>query len=175
MVREARVKVSWKGLQMVIHTGTLRMSQTKRSAHFGGQPIACELRHLPKTCIEAKIWIPFWGSNLQFMAIGAPQPRTDDHYSPPIPPCERKGVLLRLLLRLSPSTEESRFARLRLSSWSSDRIMDILCVYCFDVLGAELDKRAAIPFPAAHLAKTNPKLLTNGDAESHDVVSIDTN
>jgi hypothetical protein len=109
------------------------------------------------------------------MAIGAPQPRTDDHYSPPIPPCERKGVLLRLLLRLSPSTEESRFARLRLSSWSSDRIMDILCVYCFDVLGAELDKRAAIPFPAAHLAKTNPKLLSNGDAESHDVVSIDTN
>jgi hypothetical protein len=108
------------------------------------------------------------------MAIGAPQ-RTDDHYSPPIPPCERKGVLLRLLLRLSPSTEESRFARLRLSSWSSDRIMDILCVYCFDVIGAELDKRAAIPFPAAHLAKTNPKLLTNGDAESHDVVSIDTN
>jgi hypothetical protein len=53
--------------------------------------------------------------------------------------------------------------------------MDLLCVYCFDVLASELEKRSPIPFPAAHLAKTNPKLLTNGEAETHDVVSIDTN
>lgn len=53
--------------------------------------------------------------------------------------------------------------------------MDILCVYCFDVLLSELDKRSAIPFPAALLAKTSPNLLTSIDSDSHDVVSIDTN
>jgi hypothetical protein len=55
--------------------------------------------------------------------------------------------------------------------------MDVLCVYCFDVLVAELEKRSPIPFPAALLAKTNPNLLTSAEAESesHDVVSIDTN
>lgn len=53
--------------------------------------------------------------------------------------------------------------------------MDLLCVYCFDVLVAELEKRAPIPFPAAHLAKTHPKSLTNGETESRDIVSIDTN
>jgi hypothetical protein len=52
--------------------------------------------------------------------------------------------------------------------------MDVLCVYCFDVLVSELDKSTPIQFPAAHLAKTNPEQLTNGEAESHDVVSIDT-
>ena len=51
--------------------------------------------------------------------------------------------------------------------------MDLLCIYCFDVLVSELDKRSPIPFPAAQLAKTNPKVLLNGEA--HDVVSIDTN
>lgn len=53
--------------------------------------------------------------------------------------------------------------------------MDILCVYCFDVLVSELEKRSPMPFPAALLAKTNPNLLTNAESESHDVVSIDTN
>jgi hypothetical protein len=52
--------------------------------------------------------------------------------------------------------------------------MDLLCVYCFDVLRSELEKRAGIPFPAAHLAKTNPKALMNGEAEVNDVVSMDT-
>jgi len=53
--------------------------------------------------------------------------------------------------------------------------MDLLCVYCFDVLVSDIDKRSPVPFPAAHLAKTNPNLLTNGEAATHDVVSIDTN
>lgn len=53
--------------------------------------------------------------------------------------------------------------------------MDILCVYCFDVLLSELDKRPVIPFPAALLAKTTPNVLTGTDASSHDIVSIDTN
>jgi len=53
--------------------------------------------------------------------------------------------------------------------------MDVLCVYCFDVLVSDLEKRSPIAFPAAHLAKTNPKFLTNGDAASQDIVSIDTN
>jgi hypothetical protein len=52
--------------------------------------------------------------------------------------------------------------------------MDVLCVYCFDILVSELEKHTPIPFPAAHLAKTNPNHLANGEAESHDVVSIDT-
>jgi len=52
--------------------------------------------------------------------------------------------------------------------------MDVLCVYCFDVLVSDLDKRTPIPFPGAHLAKTNPEHLVNGEAESHDVVSIST-
>ena len=156
------------------------MSQTKRSAHFpifGGQPIVCELRHFPQSVHRSENMDTFLGVQFAILIHGNRRPPTTHGrlFLPPIPPCERKGVLLRLLLRRRPSTEESRFARLRLSDWSPDRIMDILCVYCFDVLGSELDKRAAIPFPAAHLAKTNPKLLTNGDAESHDVVSIDTN
>ena len=83
--------------------------------------------------------------------------------------------MLRLSFRRSPSAKESRLARLRLPDLFSLREMDILCVYCFDVLGSELEKRAPIPFPAAHLAKTKPKLLTNGDAEPHEVVSTDTN
>ena len=52
--------------------------------------------------------------------------------------------------------------------------MDLLCVYCFDVLVSDLEKRLPVPFPAAHLAKTNPKLLTNREVEAHDIVSIDT-
>jgi len=125
-------------------------------------------------------WISRSGLQSKLEKSDAPQqPRTDDYYFPPPPHCsasKENGVLLRLFhLRRSPSTRESRFARLRLSDSSSHHIMDILCVYCFDVLGSELEKRTPIPFPAAHLAKTNPKLLTNGDAESHDVVSIDTN
>ena len=52
--------------------------------------------------------------------------------------------------------------------------MDVLCVYCFDVLAAELEKRRAIPFPAAHLANAKPKALLNGDADAPDIVSIDT-
>jgi len=154
------------------------MSQTKRSAHFpilGGQPIVlCELRHFPPKRASKRKYGYLFGGPICNSWQSAP-PNHARTTITPLPFLRVKGVLLRLLFRLSPPTEESRFARLRLSSWSSDRIMDILCVYCFDVLGAELDKRAAIPFPAAHLAKTNPKLLTNGDAESHDVVSIDTN
>ena len=54
--------------------------------------------------------------------------------------------------------------------------MDVLCVYCFDVLASDLDKRSPIPFPAAHLAKTSPRFLTNSDAaSSQDIVAIDTN
>lgn len=53
--------------------------------------------------------------------------------------------------------------------------MDVLCVYCFDVLVSELEKRSPIPFPAAQLAKTKPKsLLVNGEAESNDIVTLDT-
>ena len=52
--------------------------------------------------------------------------------------------------------------------------MDLLCAYCFDVLVCDLDKRSPIPFPAAYLAKTNPKLLANGETEANDVVSTDT-
>ena len=65
-------------------------------------------------------------------------------------------------------------ASLNTITTSTSSTMDILCVYCFDVLNSELEKRSPIPFPAAHLAKTNPKLLTNGEAETNDVVSIDT-
>ena len=72
----------------------------------------------------------------------------------------------------NPSKGNRRLARSRLPT---DPSMDLLCVYSFDVLVSELEKRAPIPFPAAHLAKTNPKLLTNGEAETHDIVSIDTN
>jgi len=53
------------------------------------------------------------------------------------------------------------------------REMDVLCVYCFDVLVSELEKRSPIPFPAAHLAKTNPKLLTDGKVDD-EFVSVDT-
>ena len=132
---------------------------------------------------EAKMWIPgFLGPvcNPNWRNRTPPNNHARTVITcPPPPHCSasnENGVLLRLFhLRRSPSTRESRFARLRLSDSSSHHIMDILCVYCFDVLGSELEKRTPIPFPAAHLAKTNPKLLTNGDAESHDVVSIDTN
>jgi hypothetical protein len=53
--------------------------------------------------------------------------------------------------------------------------MDILCVYCFDVLVTELEKRSPMPFPAALLAKKTPNLLTSAESESQDVVSLDTN
>jgi hypothetical protein len=53
--------------------------------------------------------------------------------------------------------------------------MDLLCIYCFDILLSELEKRTPIPFPAAQLAKTNTKSIANGETESQDIVSIDTN
>jgi hypothetical protein len=53
--------------------------------------------------------------------------------------------------------------------------MDLLCIYCFDVLISELDTRAPMPFPAAQLSKTNTKLITDDEPESQDIVSIDTN
>jgi hypothetical protein len=58
--------------------------------------------------------------------------------------------------------------------------MDILCVYCFDVLASELEKRTPIPFPAAQLPKSNLLVgVVNGVAGddttvSKDAVSIDT-
>ena len=52
--------------------------------------------------------------------------------------------------------------------------MEVLCVYCFDVLVAELEKRCAIPFPAAHLASVKPIALFGSNGDVGDVVSIDT-
>jgi len=95
-------------------------------------------------------------------------------------PAWEEKVKIGFLNSIDTLVNGSRFALLRhLPHYSTSFIsfvgnMDVLCVYCFDVLVSELEKRSPIPFPAAQLAKTKTKSVVNSESESNHIVTLDT-